>query len=209
MTTDKSLVNTNLNQIFSFIDNSVSLIEEQSKKIACLSEQVIGLSEDNRKLKKDKIEKEDLINQLNKTASFSSSSANKSFDSSTIRKAKNIINQLNQLGFIKSASINDQLTDNFLKDPTQLLDVLGNMSDVMIDLGLADNSMEKQSSYDSSYSSFSPVDFLQVNPNTSKNQKSNTPRINLAASEYESNLRNKIANENQQREEVFLKTFNK
>lgn len=187
---DTSLVNKNLNKVFSFIDDSISLIEEQSKKIACLSEQVISLSEDNKKLKKNKVNEE-----LNKTASTCY------FDSQIIQKAKNIINQLNQLGFIKSASINDQITDNFLKDPTQILDVLENMTETMIDLGLADNGMEKSSS-------FSPVDFLQVNQVTSK-QKSNTPRINLAASEYEANLRNKIAKENQQREEVFLKNFNK
>lgn len=186
---DTSLVNKNLNKVFSFIDNSLSLIEEQSKKIACLSEQVVSLSEDNKKLKKDKID------QVNKIASV------RSFDSQIVQKAKNVINQLNQLGFIKSASINDQITDNFLKDPTQVLDVLENMTETMIDLGLADNTMKKSSS-------FSPVDFLQVNQVTNK-QKSNTSRVNLAASEYESNLRNKIAKENQQREEVFLKNFNK
>lgn len=193
---DISLDNKNLKTIFSFIDDSVSLIEEQSKKIACLSEQIANLSDDNKKLRKEKLDnenKEKFASQINATRSAELS-----------KKTATVINHLNKLGFIKNASINGNLSDDFLNNPKQILDILENMSETMIDLGLAgdvNDSMDK-------VASFSPVDFLHVDQSNNK-QKSNTPKINLAASEYESSLRNKIANENLQREEVFLKTFNK
>ena len=190
---DISLDNKNLKTIFSFIDDSVSLIEEQSKKIACLSEQVTNLSDDNKKLRKEKLDNEKFASQAKVAHSVELS-----------KKTANVINHLNKLGFIKNASINGNLSDDFLNNPNQILDILENMSETMIDLGLAgdvNDSIDK-------VASFSPVDFLHVDQSNNK-QKSNTPRTNLAASEYESSLRDKIANENLQREEVFLKTFNK
>ena len=191
---DISLDNKNLKTIFSFIDDSVSIIEEQSKKIACLSEQVVTLSDDNKKLRKEKLDNEKFASQTKVAHSMELS-----------KKTANVINRLNKLGFIKNASINGNLSDDFLNNPKQMLDILENMSETMIDLGLAgdtsDDSMDK-------IASFSPVDFLHVDQTKNK-QKSNTLKTNLAASEYESNLRNKIASENLQREEVFLKTFNK
>lgn len=189
--------------ILGYLDKSQGLIDNQTKKIAAMKEQIENLSQDNKELRVKNSNLNLAISDLrmHKTAS------SKSLDNSLKLKAKNLIDQFIYSGFIKSASVNDNTNDyvsDVINNPNKVISLLEDISDTFDDLGL----LHKKSSEASNEQAEFFSDSSQLNNKNALNPFETTNRKNLATTSYESNLRDKIANDNYEREEAFLKTLN-
>lgn len=188
--------------ILGYLDESQSMINKQFKKIAMMQEQIENLSHDNKELR---------IQNSNLDLAMSSlkmhKMASEKLDETLKLKAKNLIDQFIYSGFIKSASVNDNTSDyvsDVINNPNKVISLLEDISDTFDDLGL----LHKKSSEASNEQAEFFSDHSQVNNKNALNSFETTNRKNLATTSYESNLRDKIANDNYEREEAFLKTLN-
>ena len=188
--------------ILGYLDKSQGLIDNQTKKIAAMKEQIENLSQDNKELRVKNSNLNLAISDLRMHKIASSG-----LDDNLKLKAKNLIDQFIDSGFIKSASVNDNNSDyvsDVINNPNKVISLLEDISDTFDDLGLLHKKSSEASNEQAEFFSYGS----QLNNKNALNSFETTNRKNLATTSYESNLRDKIANDNYEREEAFLKTLN-
>lgn len=188
--------------ILGYLDKSQGLIDNQTKKIAAMKEQIENLSQDNKELRVKNSNLNLAISDLRMHKIASSG-----LDDNLKLKAKNLIDQFIDSGFIKSASVNDNTNDyvsDVINNPNKVISLLEDISDTFDDLGLLHKKSSEASNEQAEFFSYGS----QLNNKNALNPFKTTNRKNLATTSYESNLRDKIANDNYEREEAFLKTLN-